>query len=101
MHALSIRFHLPQDTDWRAIRQLMRERAGLYGGVEGLVSKAFVLNAQTCEYGGNYVWRDQAAADAFLQSPLFQGAVKRFGPASVHRYDVAAYLHHGEVVFGD
>jgi hypothetical protein len=100
MHALSIRFHLPQDSDWQAIRQLMRERAELYSGVEGLVSKAFILNPETCEYGGNYVWRDREAAEAFLKTALFQGAVKRFGAASIHRYDVAAYLDHGEVVLG-
>jgi len=43
MHALSIHFHLPQDTDWQAIRQLMRERAELYSGVEGL---AWISTAQ-------------------------------------------------------
>jgi Domain of unknown function (DUF4865)/Putative mono-oxygenase ydhR len=98
MHALSIRFHLPQDTDWQAITQLMRERAALYSGVEGLVSKAFILNPDTCEYGGNYVWRDREAADAFLNTQLFQAAVKRFGAPSIHRYDVAAYLDHGQLV---
>jgi hypothetical protein len=100
MHALSIRFHLPQDTDWQAIKQLMRERAELYTGVEGLVSKVFILNSETGEYGGNYVWRDPEAAEAFLKTALFQGAVKRFGAPAIHRYDVAAYLDHGKVVLG-
>ena len=91
MYALSIRFVLPETTDWEAMRQLARDRAPMYEGLAGLVTKAFVLDPETREYGGNYVWESAEAADAFLVSALFQGAVAKLGEASeVRRYEVPA-----------
>ena|SRR5438105_2399940 len=98
MHALSIRFHLPSTTDWNATRQLMLQRAALYRNVDGLVSKAFVLNPASGEYGGNYVWESKEAAQAFLSSELFQGAVRKFGQPTVNEYEVVTYLEHGALV---
>lgn len=98
MHALSIRFRLPSNTDWDATRQLMHQRAALYSNVDGLISKAFLLNPRTGEYGGNYVWESSEAARAFLSSELFQGAVRKFGQPVVSEYEVVAYLEHGAMV---
>jgi heme-degrading monooxygenase HmoA len=93
MYALSVRFMLPADTDWDAIRQLARDRAPLYEQLPGLVAKAFVLDPDTREYGGNYVWDSSEAIDAFLDSDLFRGVVEQVGePAEVRRYEVPAYL---------
>ena len=98
MHALSIRFHLPRTTDWNSIRELMHQRASLYSNVRGLLSKAFLLNSESGEYGGNYVWESKEAAEAFLSSELFQGAVKKFGEPAVSRHEVVVYLEHGAVI---
>lgn len=91
MHALSVRFVLPETTDWDEMRQLARDRAPMYEGLPGLVAKAFVLDPETREYGGNYVWESTEAMDAFLASDLFQGAIAKLGEASeVRRYEVPA-----------
>lgn len=91
MYALSVRFILPETTDWDAMRQLARDRAPMYEALPGLVAKAFVLDPQTREYGGNYVWESVEALDAFLASDLFRGVVAKLGEASeVRRYEVPA-----------
>ena len=99
MIATSIRFILPEGTDWKAMRELMKQRAALYHDVRGLRSKAFVLNPERREYGGNYVWDNREAFDAFLRSELFLGAVKKLGePQEVKIYEVPAYVDNTSVV---
>ena len=98
MIAASIRFILPEGTDWKAMRDLMRQRAGLYSEVRGLRSKAFVLNPETREYGGNYVWDSREALEAFLKSDLYLGAVKKLGPPKeIKLYEVPAYVDNPSV----
>ena len=99
MYALSVRFVLPADTDWDARRQLARDRAPLYEELPGLIAKAFVLDPETREYGGNYVWESVEAIDAFLDSELFRGVIEKVGePTEVRRYEVPAYLGTGVAV---
>lgn len=45
MATMTTRFTLPADTDWTALRATIHERAKLYAGMPGLVSKAFVGGA--------------------------------------------------------
>jgi hypothetical protein len=93
MIATTIRFVLPNGTDWNAMSELMRQRAALYHDVRGLRSKAFVLNPETGEYGGNYVWDNREAFDAFRDSELYLSAVKKLGePREVKIYEVPAYV---------
>lgn len=97
MIATSIRFILPASTDWNAMRTLMQERAKLYASVPGLRSKAFVLNVERREYGGNYVWETRGAFDKFLRSELYLSAVRKLGePAEVKVYEVPAYVEYTE-----
>lgn len=96
--AATIHFTLGADTDWEAVRSLLGERAQLYVGVPGLVSKAFVYDPATSTYGGNYVWESRRALDDFLGSDIFAGARARFGEPRIGVYEVAAYLDRGEVV---
>ena len=99
MIATCIRFYLPKTTDWKAMRELMVQRAALYNDVPGLRSKAFVLNPESGEYGGNYVWDTRKAFDAFLRSDLYLGAVKKLGqPQEVKIYEVPAYVDNPSVV---
>lgn len=99
MFSLTMRFKLPADTDWSSIPDIMQERARtLYQGMPGLISKAFVYDPETREYGGNYVWETRDQLDAFLQSDVVAAATKKFGRPvySIHR--VAVYLDRGEVI---
>lgn len=97
MIATSIRFILPASTDWNAMRKLMQERAKLYASVPGLRSKAFVLNVERREYGGNYVWESRGAFDKFLRSELYLSAVRKLGePAEAKVYEVPAYVEYTE-----
>jgi heme-degrading monooxygenase HmoA len=98
MHTSTIRFILPEDTDWNAIRALLRERAQMYVDMPGLISKAFLCDPASREYGGNYVWETREALDAFLHSDMFRRAVEKFGQPDVRIHEVAAYLDKGEVI---
>ncbi|GAC1654576.1 MAG: hypothetical protein NVS9B12_05190 [Vulcanimicrobiaceae bacterium] len=98
MIACTIRYIFPQETDWEATRKLLRERALLYAGMPGLISKAFLLDPQSGEYGGNYVWESRAALDAFLASEMFAGARARFGEPQIRIHEIAAYLDRGNVI---
>jgi heme-degrading monooxygenase HmoA len=95
--ASTIRFRLPEDTDWDGVRRLARERAALYAAVPGLRSKAFLLDPERHEYGANYVWESREALDAFLRSDLFQGAVARFGAPDVRIHEIPVYVDQGSV----
>jgi Domain of unknown function (DUF4865)/Putative mono-oxygenase ydhR len=97
MMASTIRFLLPEDTDWEAIRRLARDRAALYAAVPGLRAKAFLIDPERREYGANYVWLSREDLDAFLRSDLFQGAVARFGRPDVRIHEIAAYVDQGSV----
>ena len=97
MIAATIRYDLPESTDWEATRRLLAERAKLYVGMPGLVSKVFFYNPQTREYGGNYVWCDREALDEFLASDLVRGAIARFGTPKIEIFEVAAYLERGDL----
>lgn len=56
MFTLTMRFTLPEDTDWSRIPALMEDPAWkLYSNMPGLISKAFVYDPETREYGGNYL----------------------------------------------
>lgn len=99
MYAVDIRFVLAPDTDWDALRKVIQERANFYTDVPGLHAKAFVLNPDTHEYGGNYIWETAGDAETFLQSELYQGVVAKFGqPADVKRYEIPAYVENGRII---
>jgi hypothetical protein len=92
------RFSLSADTDWEALRQIAAERMALYTGVPGLRSKAIIVDPDHCAYGGHYVWEDRSSIDDFLASPLYRGAVERFGEPEIVTNEVAAFIDHGDVV---
>jgi hypothetical protein len=99
MYATTIRFTLPEDTDWEALRQLLVRRAfEIFRNVPGLRAKAFIFSPERGEMGGNYVWETQDHAEAYLRSDIFRGAVKHFGEARVERSEVCAYVEDGDLV---
>jgi hypothetical protein len=99
MIAASILFKLPLKTDWEALAGLARDRAkNLYQGLPGLKTKAFVLNKETGEYGGLYIWENKEALDAFLNSPTFQSSREKFGNPEIKIFDLLAHIEQGKLV---
>ncbi len=100
MFATTIRFTMPADTSWEALRQLAIRRAfEVYRMIPGLRSKAFVFSPERSEFGGNYVWETQDHAEAFLRSAAWRTAVSLYGEPRVERAEVCAYVESGDLVF--
>jgi hypothetical protein len=98
MFTLTMRFTLPEDTDWSKIPAIMEDRArNLYLNMPGLISKAFVYDPDTREYGGNYLWERREQIDTFLKSDIVAGARQKFGEPTYRIHQVAAYLDRGKV----
>ncbi len=101
MHAMTVYFSMPANTDWAAMRDIARHRAPLYEDMALLRSKSWVVDVEDRRYGGHYVWESAHAAEEFLASELFRDFVVRFGPPEVRTYEVAAYVERGTVVATD
>ena len=100
MFATTIRFTMPADTSWEALRQLAIRRAfEVYRMIPGLRSTAFVFAPERSEFGGNYVWETQDHAEAFLRSAAWRTAVSLYGEPRVERAEVCAYVESGDLVF--
>ena len=99
MYALNVRFVLSKETDCSKMPELMVERAEkLYKNMPGLVSKAFVYDPETREYGGNYVWETRKDLEAFLGSATFKAGKQKFGePITLRVHEIGAYIDRGRV----
>lgn len=83
-------FHrLPADYDMQLIRQRAAARGPLWDNRPGLALKAFVATEKN-RHGANgnlyasvYLWRDTAAAAAFLMGDGLQGVIDTFGRPQV------------------
>ena len=99
MYALTVRFTLSEATDWSKIPGLMEDRARtLYRDMPGLISKAFIYDPATREYGGNYVWESREAIDLFLASEIVAQAREKFGDPMYLMHSIAGYLDRGHVI---
>lgn len=93
MFAACFRFVLPEGTNWDAMRTLMKERAKQFSKLSGLRSKAFLLDVERREIGGNYVWETREALEAYLRSDLFREVVRKIGePKELRIYEVPEYV---------
>ncbi len=98
MFAACFRFVLPDGTDWNAIRTLMKERAKQFSQLPGLRSKAFLLDVDRREIGGNYVWETREALDAYLRSDLYLNVVRKLGePNELRIYEVPEYVDNAQM----
>ena len=86
MFAACFRFAVPEGADWNAMRSLMKERAKQFHKLPGLRSKAFLLDAERREIGGNYVWETRES----LRLPSFRAIPP--GGAQARRAEGVAYL---------
>jgi hypothetical protein len=100
MFATTIRFTMPEDTDWERLRQLAVRRAyEVYRAVPGLRAKAFIFSPERSEFGGNYVWDTQDDAEAFLRSDAWKKARSLYGEPRIERSEICAYVEAGDLVF--
>jgi hypothetical protein len=99
MYAMTAIFTMPEGTDWEAMRALARERAETYYlDMPGLLSKAFIIDAERRLYGGKYVWETREAMDAFIASAIFRDAIAKFGQPECRFYEIPAYIEQGALV---
>jgi hypothetical protein len=97
MIASSILFKLPLSTNWEGLRKIALDRAEkLYPNISGLKSKAFVLNEDTGDYGGLYLWEDKDSLEAFLASETFSKSKDLFGTPDIKIFDVVAHIEKGK-----
>jgi hypothetical protein len=98
MFATTVRFTMPDDTDWEALRQLAVRRAFEdYRDTPGLRAVAFIFSPERSEFGGNYVWETQDHAEAFLRSDPWRAAP--YGEPRIERAEVCAYVEDGDLLF--
>jgi hypothetical protein len=100
MFATTIRFTMPEDTDWELLRQLAIRRAfEVYRATPGLRALAFIFAPERSEFGGNYVWETQDHAEAFLRSDAWRMARSLYGEPRIERAEVCAYVEDGDLMF--
>ena len=93
MFAACFRFSVPEGADLNAIRGLMKDRAKQFRNLPGLRSKAFLLDVDRREIGGNYVWETREQLDAYLRSDLYLDVVRKIGePRELRIYEVPEYV---------
>jgi hypothetical protein len=100
MFATTVRWDLPDETDWERLRAAaVRSAFEQFRGVPGLRAKAFLFSPERGEFGGNYVWETQDDAEAYLRSELWRATVSRLGEPRIERAEVCAYVEAGDLVF--
>ena len=93
MFAACFRFAVPEGADLNAMRALMKQRAKQFRNLPGLRSKAFLLDTDRREIGGNYVWETRESLDAYLRSDLYLDVVRTIGePKELRIYEVPEYV---------
>lgn len=81
------------------VMHIAEDRAPQFSALPGLRQKYYVVDRQTGEFGGIYLWDSQEALREFRQSELFRSipiAYKMVGPPRVEIFDVAFSLRPGE-----
>ena len=72
-----------------------RARMPDFRALDGLIQKYYSFDKKTGTYAGIYLWRDQAALDAYLDSDLkktIASAYELKGPPTVERFEVIDLL---------
>jgi len=97
MFAACFRFAVSEGADWNAMRSLMKARAKQFRKLPGLRSKAFLLDADRREIGGNYVWETRESLEAYLRSDLYLDVVRKLGePKEMRIYEVPEYVDNAQ-----
>jgi hypothetical protein len=83
MLAMHYRIPLAGMEAMAAVGRRAAERGPLFDRLDGLAHKFFLLDRADPTYATLYLWRDPAAAQAFLEGPLFAALVAAFGRPEV------------------
>ena len=83
---LNFKYNVPTDKYVAAVSPL----ANQFAAVPGLRSKVWIMNAETSEAGGIYLFDNQASLDAFLKSDLFHAVASHpaLSDFSTKQFDV-------------
>ncbi len=76
-------------------RRTIAERAPRYRELSGLIQKLYVRDRETGEYGGIYVWDDEASLSAFRDSELAKTIPEAYevtGEPRIESFDVMSVL---------
>lgn len=68
MHAQLITYRLTDVAPGTVQKELIEPYTKYFAGLEDLVSKVWLNDTETGNYGGFYVWRDKSAFETFMAS---------------------------------
>lgn len=81
-----VNFTLPADIDARKAAELFKSSAPKYRGMQGLVRKYYLFDAERRLGGGVYLWKTRADADA-VYTPQWKAYIAdRYGTPPDIRY---------------
>jgi heme-degrading monooxygenase HmoA len=72
MHVLIVNFNL-KDIGEEEYRGIAESFAPAFAGLPGLVSKTWLVDAETNTYGGVYVWRSREASEDYKETDIYKG----------------------------
>ena len=79
MIGVFVTFRYVDNFDERTVRKIADTARARFEGMPGLRSKAFTLNAATCEATNFYVWDSADAAKAFFTEELLERLTGLYG----------------------
>jgi heme-degrading monooxygenase HmoA len=82
MHVQIVTFNL-KGTSKQEYEELCDQLAPAFGAMPGLITKVWLADDETTTYGGVYLWRDEAAYDAYVASDIFKGVGSHPGLSNV------------------
>lgn len=74
-----VTFHLGDNFDEQAVRQIAETARAKFEGMPGLRSKAFTFNPEKREAANFYVWDSEEAAKAFFTDELLERLTGLYG----------------------
>ena len=74
-----VRFKLPADIDAARAAELFRGSAPKYQGLEGLVRKYYLFDAERRTGGGCYLWESREAAERVYSAEWRRMITERYG----------------------
>lgn len=104
MLAMQYSFDFPDEFDMSTIRRRVEDKGVVFDDYPGLVQKAFMINEGQAEILGDrvgneystfYLWEDDSAARAFLESDAFAAVTEAFGRPRVRLWQALSLKRTG------
>jgi hypothetical protein len=91
-----VRFKLPQDLDAAKAAELFRNSAPKYRGLEGLVRKYYLFDAESRTGGGCYLWESREAAERVYNAEWRRMITERYGaPPEISFFETPVVVDNG------